>query len=435
MKATGQGPRQRRIGAPRRPRSGPIAAAAVGQPQVAVASAASRSLVQLGPLPELVAEHVARTTRRSLLEHARGVAQLSERFTSDREGLPPGYLNAPPARAAYTLYFSVTGAATVQTALDLAQAWPQPKPVLRVLDIGAGPLSASLGVAARLDAAVQLQVTAIDGVRAALDDGAALLRALRPRAAIALHAGNLREGKFLHHAAAGEHDLIILANVLNEWDVGGGKRQPAAELVERVLGRHLAPGGTVLLVEPATRAGSHALIEVREHLLATMGLRLLGPCLGDGACPLAGSRRDWCFSEQPWQRPPHIAALDKAIGHERGTLKFSYLALTADDQPAPAAPADRFRVIGGPMREGTTYRRYLCGVDGKRVAEVENAPHGRIPAVLLQAWRGDAIHLPGQVAARQHGARTEQAWIPLGATAVGNRPQGAGPRPARRSGR
>jgi hypothetical protein len=290
-------------------------------------------------------------------------------------------------------------------------------------------------VAARLDASVQLEVTAIDGVRAALDEGATLLQGLRPATTIHLHAGNLREGKFLHHAAGGTHDLILLANVLNEWEVGGGKRQPAAELVERLLTRHLAPGGVVLLVEPATRAGSHALIEVREHLLATLGLRLLGPCLGDLPCPLAGSRRDWCFSEQPWQRPPHIIALDRAIGHERGTLKFSYLALSADGMQPPAVAADRFRVIGGPMREGDTYRRYLCGTDGKRVAEVEQARSGRIPAVLLRAWRGDVITLPGRSVARQYGARSEQAWVPLGAPSAGSHPPPPGPRPARRTGR
>lgn len=361
-------------------------------------------------LAELLTEYVSLRFGRPLADHAETVSRISRQFTSDREDLSPAYLASPPARAAYLSYFAVTGAATVQAAMDLAGAWALlPKDRVRVLDIGAGPLSASLGIAAALPAGVQLDVTAIDGVRAVLEDGAQVLATLRPSAQCRYHAGNLREGRFLHAAAGGQHDLIIFANILNEWSVGARKSLSAGDFVAQVLERHLAPGGIALLVEPATREGSHAIIAAREHLQTALSLPILAPCMGAAQCPLAGSRKDWCFSERPWGRPDCIATLDRLMGHERTILKFSYLAVRNAVIEAPG-PADQFRVIGGVMRDAGILRRYLCGQDGRRVAEVKQA---YAPTVLFQSWRGDRIALPGKPQERGISGRPEPTWIPV----------------------
>ncbi len=347
--------------------------------------------VRLGPLPELMVSFVKQRFGRPLAAHSEAVAAISRNFTSDRNELSPAYLSSPPARAAYLAYYAITGAATVQTAMELAGAWAKlPKERLRVLDLGAGPLSASLGIAALLPPSTKLAVTAIDGVRTAMQDGGQVLATLRPDAELTIEAGNLREGRFLHAAAGGEYDLILFANVLNEWSVGSRKTMTPGALVEDVLSRHLAPGGIALIVEPATRHGSHVVIEAREHLALALGWPILAPCRGASQCPLASSHKDWCFTERSWTRPSHIVAYDAAMGHERATLKFSYLAL----QRGEAEPSDskQYRVIGGPMRDAGLLRRYVCGPDGRRVVEVQDH---QAPAGLSHAWRGDLVTLNG----------------------------------------
>ncbi len=351
------------------------------------------------------------------------VARLSQWFTRDREDLPPGYLTRPAVRSAYQLYFGPVGAATVQKAMDFGDAWPAPRDrPLRILDIGAGPLVASLGVAERLRGTQALDVTAVDGARKALEDGAAVLRQVAPEAHFTLHAGNLREGKFWRHAVRGRFDLILVANVLNEWHAGGGGRGAAAWMVE-VLREHLEEGGACVLVEPATRWASHVLIEVREAL-AQAGLGLpVAPCCGAQACPLAGSHRDWCFSEQPWERPPHVQAIDAAIRHARSTLKFSYLVIA--NRPAVAS----WRVIGGAMPDGRLLRRYLCGSQGRAVAVSDR---DRAPTWLYEAWRGDAVQVPVQARPAAAGGRRELV-LDVATTAPGSRPRAPGPSPSPRT--
>ena len=114
--------------------------------------------------------------------HRDALCELNAGFTDRRDERGVGYLSGPKARGAYLLYYSFTGAATTQAVLRRAEergAWaglPTDRPI-RVLDLGAGPLTASLGLAmAWPDRAVE--ITAVDGAKAALQDGAALLNAI-----------------------------------------------------------------------------------------------------------------------------------------------------------------------------------------------------------------------------------------------------------------
>lgn len=342
--------------------------------------------------------------------HRHALQELSERFTSNRGVLPPGYLNQPKYRAAYLLYFVLTGVATVQHILQsvaLPQV-PSDQP-LRVLDVGAGPLTASIALALTLPADAKLQIVAIDGATPMLEDGRALLRQLRPNADIRLITGNLRDARLFREFKA-PFDVILVANVLNEWQQGGGRKMPVEQYVQQLLQTQLAENGVALLVEPATREASHQLIDVREAVVTEGELAILSPCMGQAPCPLSSaSMRDWCHAEQPWQRPSLVRELDDAIGHRRSTLKYSHLVLAR--RPQPKTPRDRYRVIGGPMRAGGQFRRYLCGVDGKVVATT--AEHDLGPfQILANLWRGDAVVLPGQTSLGHRGREAETMLQP-----------------------
>ena len=328
--------------------------------------------------------------------HPGAVADLSEAFTSVRSGLPPGYLSQPRWRAAYLLYFVPTGVAPLLSVLDRAGERTRLRqlPRLRVLDLGAGPLTASLALAVDGPPSQVLDIVAVDGCRAALDDGLALLRTVRPQAQVRTVVGNLRDGRLLRDL--GIFDVIVCLNTLNEWDQGGRKAVTVGAWSENLVRHHLAPDGRLVLVEPATRRASHALLDVRAHLLGAGTARATSPCFTQGPCPLhEPSMRDWCHAEAPWQRPAHIAAIDQAIGHARRTLKSSHLIVARPGAAVTDVGTLGYRAIGGVMRDGDVVRRYLCGAAGRTTAELRGPSDDPVFSAVANAWRGDSVRVPG----------------------------------------
>lgn len=451
--------------------------------------------------PRLQSQPLALAHRDALLELWRG-------FTAERPTLRRGYLQSAPARAAYLLYYTPTTAATVAATLDLAaiawrlpteggplplgasaaplvrgpearppQAPPRQSPLpqsgdppaatppvlrpLRLLDLGAGSLGASLGVALWMarngQADRALEVVAVDGARAALEAGREALLAFAPKASVQLHTADLRDLRVLAQLGllsakpSERFDLVLVANVVNELpgaraNVGpdGDEEDPAAAVagtLERLLGqtlRHsLRPGGALLVVEPATRAASRAVIGLRDALVGG-GLAVpLGPCAHARPCPLH-SVKDWCFFSLPWQRPALVAACDQATGHDRSRLEASWLLLApgpaiaagaANDPPAEPGPKWD-RLIGGPMRHEGVLRRYLCRRDGRRAVAL--APLHAVPAWLDAAPRGAALT---QTAGLPAVSTPDREWVveigraPAPAPSQGRAPADPGRRP------
>ena len=348
----------------------------------------------------------ARSREQAFERHASALSELSEHFTSERGQLPRGYLDRPGVRAAYLLYYLITGAATARAVLRLAGLDRQPfGPPLRVLDLGAGPLTASLGLALSLPDR-PLQILAVDTSPSIMADGATLMRELCPKAEVETRRLDLRDRNALRRVGTG-FDLILAGNVLNELPTGGrrGGEDPAWRLVSGLLADALAPGGRLVHWEPGTRMASGRLVTLREEVLAQEAGQVLAPCAGAPSCPFAHPRADgWCHAEQPWRRPAIVADLDRAIGHRRGTLKFSWLVL-APTQAQVELPKG-WRIIGGPMRAGGVFRRYLCGLEGRVVATADGR---RLPAdnALQTAWRGEWISDLGATRA-ERGRRGEK---------------------------
>ena len=327
--------------------------------------------------------------------HAGALTALWRGFTVERAGRRQGYLAAASARAAYLLYYTVTTAATTRVALRMAAdaGWrPRTATVdapLRVLDLGAASLGASLGVAAYLpDAAIE--VVALDSAAGALDDGRAVMATFAgARVGVATARADLRDAMALRRARLGQFDLVVLANLINELPSGRNEEESAAAmLVERVMAEHLAPGGAVLILEPATRVASRGIIALRRVLTERAVVRVLAPCTHEARCPLE-TTRDWCFFDLPWQRPKIVAACDEVLGHGRTSLKASWLLLTPPLASA-SSRATRFRIIGGTMQHDGVVRRYLCGGEGRVVAV---SALSAAPPWLRPSSRGEPISL------------------------------------------
>jgi len=164
---------------------------------------------------------------------------------------------------------------------------------------------------------------------------------------------------------AGQFDLILVAHLLNELFVAVRAPERLAARAAKVRDwceTLLAPGGVLVILEPALRETSRDLLGVRDRLLDA-GLRVVAPCLWAGPCPALARERDWC----------HDAALGASEGPGRRARRvdFSYLALRR--AAAGALPSDGprepdpelFRIVSDPLVEKGRLRIFGCGPSGR----------------------------------------------------------------------
>jgi SAM-dependent methyltransferase len=314
---------------------------------------------------------------------AADVARLSALFTDERGQRRPTYMQDPALRRAYLGFFVPHNVARIAhlllRAIDEGALPASGAP--RVLDVGAGPLSGLLAcwaVWGRLGPS-----SAVDLSKAALDDGAALLKAV----------GADMDGLQLVDRSitappsswlpAGDVDVVIAANVLNEV---GDPREPAPRLrLVHTLVQSLSPHGRVLVVEPAMRVEARALMAVRDVVVDDGFASVLSPCRGARACPLLSTRGDWCHGDVEWRdRPASYRAVEQATGLRKDTLSASHLLLARPEAPAPAAG---LRVVGGIMRDTRgVERRYACG---RELVTLAGTP--RLAPNVARAARGELV--------------------------------------------
>jgi SAM-dependent methyltransferase len=265
-------------------------------------------------------------------------------------------MEAEDLLGAYLLYYWPVS--YMQVSLALAE---RPFSPSRVLDLGSGPgpassaiIDASLPAGSRLDA-----LALVDSSTKALDLAEAIAaRGPRPPARIEKARIDLESEAELPD---GPFDLIVAAHCLNElWRGDAERLRSRLSLVRRAAGR-LAPGGRILLLEPALLATCRDLIALRDGLVSE-SWRVLGPCPGSYACPAfaAGPGRS-CHAESPWQAPEPVASLAKAAGLDRDSVKFAYFFLSPDAKPEEDRSRNR-RVVSEPMLNKAGRLRYvLCG--------------------------------------------------------------------------
>ncbi|WP_447973428.1 small ribosomal subunit Rsm22 family protein [Nitrospira sp. Kam-Ns4a] len=365
---------------------------------------------------------------------ARGVAELSRLFTRERSSLGPPYWADPALRRAYLAYFFPVNLAKVQALLnELPEDWGQgqgreEQRAISVLDLGCGPGTAALGL---LDWVAQGgpswrvgTVIAVDRAEPALEDCRRLWEvyrrgASRDAARLITRVADLERSDLLHDPElrrCSPYELIVLANTLNElfadaWD----PVEPRAALVAGLLDL-LQPDGTVMLIEPALRETSRALHRLRDQLVESGACTVYSPCLHERPCPALVRETDWCHEERPWEPPPLVAALDRAVGLIKDALKFSYLLLRKDGRTiAPRAPTI-YRVVSELRVMKGDQRAWLCNETGR--PEVGRLDRERSPAnAAMDAWhRGMIVKIDQIVRKDRRGRASTVGRIPAEAT-------------------
>jgi SAM-dependent methyltransferase len=319
-----------------------------------------------------------------LREVAAAVTRLSTGLTRERELAGARYLDDERLLGAYLLFYWPVSYLQARGVLSELPRRPR-----TVLDLGSGP--GPLAFAA-LDAGAAA-VTAADRARQALAAARELARlAGEP---LATREWNPTHGRPLAEVCGGTApDVVTMGHVLNELWKGEGQDERRAALLEEALGL-LAPGGSLVVIEPALRDTSRALLRVRD-LLVARGAAVRAPCLFRGACPALLKESDWCHAERPIEPPPLVAQIGKAAGLRKEAVKMSYLVLAARGEAWAEPPPGRvFRIVSEPLAGKGRLRYMGCGPEG-RMGLALQAKHVAAPNRAFEALlRGDVVRLEG----------------------------------------
>lgn len=334
---------------------------------------------------------------------AEKVTRLSLLLTRDRYDLPAAYLKDAGLREAYLAYFLPPNLAKIKVPLGELALHPGKvleKERLRVLDLGCGPGTASLGVldffAAR-EQRPRLEITAVDQVAENLKAAEELFSSLRVsrglKASMKTVRSDIADLSFLE---TGHFDLVILSNVLNELFTREGRKiEKRLAVMEDIMTRLLADDGSLIIIEPALRETSREMLEVRNRLLDE-GFHVYAPCLFAGKCPALANSRDWCHEDIPWEAPAVIRELDRLTGLRKDSLKFSWLVFRKEGRStAGFCGDDSFRVVSEPLLSKGKVEFYLCGTNGRRLVMRLDRDRSAGNEAMGTMRRGDVVGFAG----------------------------------------
>ena len=313
---------------------------------------------------ELQAALSGRLEGLSRLDAAERSARISQTY---RDGGHSGGIRSASDALAYALARMPATYAAVAAALNaLEESRPDLAPQT-LLDIGAGPGTASWAAAEAYSSLTSVTL---------LDDNNAL-RALSlelMRGSSRLDHPDYRKGDARALlAAADPADLVIASYMIGE--LGESERTGLAALAwEKTR-------DTLLVVEPGTPNGYQRIIALRKQLIAA-GAHVAAPCPHELACPLAPP--DWChFTQRLPRTRAHKAVKGAELPFE--DEKFAYVALTRHPSTRRA-----MRVLTQPVVNKVDVTARLCTPDGLVTAKV---PHrAKADYARARRWRwGDAI--------------------------------------------
>ena len=382
---------------------------------------------QLSPRAQQVFQSLSRhTVHESSAFLAEKIAVLSNLFTRERAGVSARYLDDPALGAGYAAYFLPVNFAKIQILLsEMPNDWAD-RSAISVLDIGAGPGTASLAVLDWLSGRPRvnptvLNVTALDHSKSALMEATRLWNNYGPGTLVgpaklttSVEQIETIGRQDLSHITRKKapYDLIIIANCLNElFQDSADHDAQRATLLERVLSV-LKQDGTLMVVEPALRSTARALHRVRDRLLTQELCTVYSPCLHEKPCPALIKVDDWCHEERAWDPPEWISAFDRDVGLIKDALKFSYVLFRKDGRVIMPRSPNVYRVVSELRIFKGEKRAWVCNEQGRsevgrqdRLATNSNG--------AFDAWhRGAIVQIDQIVRKEREGKLSELGRIP-----------------------
>jgi len=368
---------------------------------------------------------------------ARAVVRLSDLYTSERQALSRAQADEEHL-AAKCGYFLASDAPKVLLALEEASARSQVFARLphlecvRVLDLGAGVGATSCGFLAWLAARRARSVTAtrtrvvLHAIELGMPAARAYERSVRTAAAAAncdlelsVEARDFRSAAVTSLAASS--DVMLCQTALNELLVEDQTDPQHLETTVEMV-TQWAQAAPLLLIEPALRSTTRALMALRDALVASGAARVAAPCLHQHACPMRAQPDDWCHEARRVEPTPRVAAIDRIVGRRDGRALFSYLATVPNSMPAdpqPSAPLS-IRIVTDPLGSRGKTERVVCRADGAlrlmRLLDRERRPNNEL---FVEAPRGLAATVNPLPANNRIGPETEVVPLASIARSVG----------------
>jgi ribosomal protein RSM22 (predicted rRNA methylase) len=255
-------------------------------------------------LSEAVQKEVEKVERRLL---AQAVAQLTARYKAEEFSSPA--ISNEAQRAAYLAVRLPATYAVNQRVFSEIQLRAPEEQIASILDVGAGPGTATLAAAEIFQHLQRATLIEIDEQWLGLGKNLAQVSS----------SGAVRNAQWIRQDlrsgfSCDAHDLVVISYALGEL---------GQHAVEAVIRKAWSCAKQFLVVmEPGTPRGFATVNTVRSLLIAA-GAELLAPCPHKYACPMAAIG-DWChFAQRVERSSQHRQLKGGALGYE--DEKFSYV--------------------------------------------------------------------------------------------------------------
>ena len=361
---------------------------------------------------ELAAEKVG---EEALERMTPAVAHLSDLFTTERPDKKfPDYFADPRLLAAYGVFFQPQS--FTRTSFALAQVcglrgWKPTSPRPAILDLGSGPGSCGVAAAYRLRQAGFGQVS-LHGV----DKSPCALASMEAFALATL--GDAVETKTRIGDASrpetwpeGPFDIIVAGFVMNEMP-----QLDQAALLRWFdeLKAKLAPGGLILILEPALRVTAERLQRLSDAV-ATGGMRRIAPELDALPDPQLGPGEHWSHETRAWEAPVSTEFVNRHLHRDLREVRFSFAAFS-DAELKPLPPGLSRLISDVQIIKGLL--RFITIREG-RIESVEVPTRGlskhEVKKLAATFARGDIVRHPHPPSAKLRLANHEELtvfWTP-----------------------
>lgn len=339
------------------------------------------------------------------------IAHLSDLFTTERPDKKfPDYFADPRLLAAYGVFFLPQS--FTRTSFALAQicglrGWKPTSPRPAILDLGSGPGSCGVAAAYRLRQAGfgHVSLHGVDKSPCALASMEAFAHAAlgvtvetKTRIGDASRPETWPEGPF---------DLIVAGFVMNEM--------PQLDHVALLrwfgeLKAKLAPGGLILILEPALRITAERLQKLSD-VIAAGEMNRIAPELDALPDPQLGTGEHWSHETRAWEAPASTEFVNRHLHRDLREVRFSFAAFS-DASLAPL-PVGLSRLISDvQIIKGLI--RFITIREG-RIESVEVPTRGlskhEVKKLAATFGRGDIVRHPHPAAPKLRLANHEELTV------------------------
>ena len=343
------------------------------------------------------------------------VAHLSDLFTTERPDKKfPDYFADPRLLAAYGVFFLPQS--FTRTSIALAQAcglrgWKPSSQVPAILDLGSGPGSCGVAAAYRLRQAGsrKINLCGVDKSPSGLASMESFARATlgedvetKTRIGDASRPETWPEGPF---------DLIVAGFVMNEMP-----QLDHAALLRWFdeLKARLAPGGLILILEPALRITAERLQKLSDEV-ASGAMTRIAPELDALPDPQLGPGEHWSHETRAWKAPASTEFVNRHLHRDLREVRFSFAAFS--DAPLTPLPLGLSRLISD-VQIIKGLLRFITIREGA-IESVEVPTRGlskhEVKKLAATFGRGDIVRHPHPAAPRLRLANHEELkvfWTP-----------------------